>query len=197
MNAFTLRFIGSQLSKKGWRVEYYNYSSMFTSFEQNVDGLHAFWLTHSSADTHLVGHSLGGLLVLAMMEKYKLRALPRTVLMGSPVQGSAVAKKMSLSRWGRFLLGESMTALIAGRRNTQNNKIGVIAGNRGIGIGHLIQTLPEPHDGVVAVEEAKLDAEDQVGPPLTVLPVTHASMLLSKKVVSAIDRYLSVGRFGS
>ncbi len=200
MNAFSLRVIGNRLKKKGWEVIYWDYFSVFSSFDQNVDGLHRLWQKHMSDSTHLLGHSLGGLLVLAMMNKYRLTHLPRTVLMGSPVNGSAVVKKMLLSRLGRFVLGKSAQPLLSGvsvdNHNGENsaaqNKIGVIIGSKEIGIGHLIQQLPKPHDGVVAFEEAKMEtAEDQI-----VLPVTHASMLISRKIPEVIDRYLSTGVFG-
>lgn len=191
MNTMSMRFIGGQLSKKGWQVIYYNYSSMFETFDKNVAGLYQLWQKHRSAHTHLVAHSLGGLLVLAMIEKHQLKNLPRTVLLSSPVKGSAVAKKMMAFRIGRFFLGKSLDALVKGVQSTADNKIGIIMGNRGIGIGHLIQKLPGPHDGVVANQEASLEtAEDKV-----VFPVTHATMLLSSKVATAIDGYLNEGHF--
>ena len=191
MNTLSMRFIGGQLTKKGWQVIYYNYSSMFETFDKNVEGLYQLWQKHQSPQTHLVAHSLGGLLILAMMKKYQLKNLPRTVLLSSPVKGSAVAKKMMASSIGRFFLGKSLQALVTGEQYTAENKIGIILGSRGIGIGHLIQKLPGPHDGVVAAEEASLEnAEDKV-----ILPVTHATMLVSSKVVAAIDGYLKSGRF--
>ena len=193
MNAFSMRFIGNRLTKKGWQVIYYDYSSMFGSFDRNVDGLYKLWRSYRSENLHLVGHSLGGLLILAMMAKYQLRGIPRTVLMGCPVKGSAVAKKMMGSRWGKPALGKSIEALIAGDGNTLNNEIGIISGNKGIGIGHMIQKLPKPHDGVVAIEETEMDsASDAV-----TLPVTHATMLFSKDIANLIEHYLSKGRFHS
>ena len=195
MNTLSMRFIGRQLTKQGWKVIYYDYSSMFASFEQNVEGLYALWnktrMNTGALSTHLVGHSLGGLLILTMIKKYQLTDLPRTLLMGSPVNGSAVAKKMLPSKLGKVMLGKSALALTKGAEGGNVNKIGIIVGKRGIGIGHLIQRLPKPHDGVVAIEEAQLQgAEDKI-----VLPVTHATMLLSKQVADAIDRYLSKGSF--
>ena len=191
MSAFSMRFIGNQLAKKGWEVIYYDYSSMFTDFEQNVDRLYALWQKYKSDDTHLIGHSLGGLLVLAMMNKYHLKNLPRTVLMGCPINGSAVVKKMLPTMIGKAMLGKSALALLAGGEDIQSNRIGVIIGTRGIGMGHMIQRLPKPHDGVVASEEAEFtNAEDRIQ-----LPVTHASMLISRKVSDAIDRYLCSGGF--
>ena len=192
MSGFTLRSIGNQLVKKGWQLSYFNYSSMFTHFEKNVDDLYTLWNSCERESTHMVGHSLGGLLVLAMIEKYQLTNLPRTIVMGSPVNGSAVAKKLIKYRFGRAMLGKSAQVLVQGRENILQNKIGVITGTMGIGIGHLIQSLPKPHDGVVATTEATLtSAEDSIA-----LPVTHASMLFSRKISTAIDQYLSAGRFG-
>jgi len=128
MSGLSLRFIGNRLSKKGWQVVYYSYPSMFGAFGKSVDELYALWQIHNSSRTHLVGHSLGGLLILAMMQKYQLKELPRSLFMGCPVKGSAVAKKMEASRMGRTLLGKSINQLVGGKENVHGNKIGVIAG---------------------------------------------------------------------
>ena len=191
MNAFSMRLIGNRLARKGWQVLYYDYSSMLGSFDQNVSGLYELWRANRSDHTHLVGHSLGGLLILAMMDKYQLKEMPRTLLLGSPVKGSAVAKKMMASQWGRVFLGKSVDALVAGGENKLGNRIGIIAGSRGIGVGHLIQKLPKPHDGVVATDETQMESSEDA----IILPLTHATMLFSKKIPNAIDQYLTSGRF--
>ncbi len=191
MNGFSMRFIGHQLKKKGWQVSYYDYSSMFTPFEQNVEGLYALWQSFQSDQVRLVAHSLGGLLVLEMMKKYHLTNLPRTVLMGCPINGSAVAKKILSNKLGKAALGKSGKVLLSGVSCTQSNQFGIIIGSKGLGVGHLIQKIPKPHDGVVAFDEADTNcAEDKI-----ILPLTHASMLISRKTSGAIDRYLSVGKF--
>lgn len=198
MSAFHLRFIGRQLTKKGWRVIYYDYSSMFTAFDENIDGLYQLWQKEQSDNTHLVAHSLGGLLILAMMKKYQLKNLPRSILMGSPVNGSSVVKKMLPTWLGKAMLGKSAQTLLVGVAEStaemlasNHNKFGLILGDKGWGIGHMICRLPAPHDGVVSFAEADTEfAED-----IITFPVTHATMLLSNKVAAAIDQYLSAGRF--
>lgn len=191
MNKFVMHIIGRGLVKKGWRVIYFDYSSMFSDFGQNTQRLYQLWQQYESESTHLVAHSLGGLIVLKMMRKFHLKNLPRTVFIGTPINGSAVAKKLLRSFMGRMMLGKSLFALINGEKNKNGNRIGLIAGSRGLGIGHLIQPLPKPHDGVVAVQEVSLDdAEDKI-----VLPLTHATLLASSQTVDAINDYLTTGRF--
>jgi hypothetical protein len=68
----------------------------------------------------------------------------------------------------------------------------VIAGTRGIGLGALIGAdLPQPHDGVVAVEET-------VVPGITehlTAHVGHTEMLFSSEVARQCAAFLRHGRF--
>lgn len=156
----------------------------------------------SAADgtVHLVGHSLGGLLILRALERAAQRATPlppgRVVLLGSPVAGSdAAVALMHRPVLGRAL-GRSAAAL-AGATFAGNplagggRDIGIIAGNRPAGLGRFLAHFQEPNDGTVAVRETRLEgAVDRI-----VLSVSHTGMLLSRRVAREAAQFLHYGRF--
>ena len=143
---------------------------------------------------HLVGHSLGGLMLLKLFELLPEQPPGRIVLLGSPASGSRAAR--SVARWaiGPSLLGPIALAEIverSPRRWTLPRELGVIAGSTSAGLGRLVSDLPEPNDGTVAVEETRIEGmTDHV-----VLPVTHSGMVASASVADHVVRFLSTGRF--
>ena len=145
---------------------------------------------------HLVGHSLGGLLVLRMAAGCPELALGRIVLLGAPVNGSRAARAFAALPGASLIFGN-----LAGhellREATPRWRgpaaVGVIAGSHSLGFGRLVGDLPEPNDGTVAVEETDLDgASDHL-----LLPVNHAGLLLSDAVVEATASFLNSGRFAA
>lgn len=156
--------------------------------------------TVADGTVHLVGHSLGGLLILRALERAVQRATPlppgRVVLLGSPVAGSdAAAALMHRPLLGRAL-GRSAAAL-AGAAFAGNpfagggRDIGIIAGNRPAGLGRFLAHFHEPNDGTVAVRETQFEgAVDRI-----VLPVSHTGMLLSGRVARETAQFLRHGRF--
>lgn len=151
------------------------------------------------ADTlHLVGHSLGGMVILkAFDQEASLRAqLPpgRIVLMGSPLRGSRTAQNLAGLPFGKKIMGLSVgEELLAPRerRWDRSRDLGVIAGDWGVGLGRLVGKLGGPSDGTILVEETQLDgAADRV-----VLRVSHTGMVFSAAVARAAGTFLSTGRF--
>ncbi len=71
-------------------------------------------------------------------------------------------------------------------------EVGVIAGNRGLGLGQLlISGLPKPNDGVVTVEETRLRGmKDHI-----VMKVSHSGMLFSSRAAHEVCAFLKDGRF--
>jgi pimeloyl-ACP methyl ester carboxylesterase len=143
---------------------------------------------------HLVGHSLGGLMLLKLFELMPEQPPGRVVLLGSPVTGSHAAR--SVARWaiGPSLLGQIALAEIVERGPRQwtlPRELGVIAGSTSAGLGRIVSDLPEPNDGTVAVEETRIEGmSDHI-----VLPVTHTGMLASTTVSACIAAFLRTGLF--
>ena len=54
---------------------------------------------------HLVGHSLGGVVIARMLEEAPLSRPGRVAMLGAPMAGSAAARIVSRRRVGRWLVG--------------------------------------------------------------------------------------------
>jgi pimeloyl-ACP methyl ester carboxylesterase len=174
----------------------FSYPSVVANATANAQALKEF-LAGIRADTlHLVGHSLGGLVILKLFEDAAAAQLPagRVVLLGSPLRGSRVAEGLGRMPFGRKILGLSVAEELLAPRERQWNRsrdLGVIAGDLGIGLGRLVGTRGVPSDGTILVEETQLDgAADRV-----VLRVSHTGMLFSAAVARAAGAFLSTGRF--
>jgi pimeloyl-ACP methyl ester carboxylesterase len=175
----------------------FSYASVNSSMAANAQALAKF-LSELRADTlHLVGHSLGGLLILKLFEGGDADRLPpgRIVLLGSPLNGSRAARNLARLPFGRAIMGPAAAEeLLVPRAHRWNGarELGVIAGDLGFGLGRLVGTLGRPSDGTIRVEETGIEgAADRV-----VLPVSHSGMLFSAAVARAAGTFLSTGRFG-
>jgi pimeloyl-ACP methyl ester carboxylesterase len=176
----------------------FSYRSVAADASTNARQL-AEYLSALAADTlHLVGHSLGGLVILKAFElEVGLHArLPpgRIVLLGSPLRGSRTARNLARWPFGRRVMGRSIHEEVLTareRRWTGARELGLVAGDLGIGLGRLVGPLRGPSDGTVLVEETLLEgARDRV-----VLPVSHTGMLFSAVVARAAGAFLGTGSF--
>jgi pimeloyl-ACP methyl ester carboxylesterase len=174
------------------------YPSVTADITANARALAEF-LSPIRADTlHLVGHSLGGVVILKLFEEFadaSARLPPgRIVLLGSPMGGSRSARNFARLPFGKKIMGLGATGELLGlreRRWDHARDLGVIAGDLGIGLGRLAGTLGGPSDGTILVEETEVDgAADRV-----VLRVSHTGMLFSAAVARAAGAFLSTGRF--
>jgi hypothetical protein len=174
----------------------FSYPSVAADATTNARAL-AKYLSAIRADTlHLVGHSLGGLVILRLFEEDTVAQLPpgRIVLMGSPLQGSLTAQNLARLPFGRHIMGVGVgeeLLMPRERRWNRSRDLGVIAGDLGFGLGRLVGSLQGPNDGTVLIEETQIEgAADRV-----VLRVSHTGMLFSAEVASQAAAFLSTGRF--
>jgi pimeloyl-ACP methyl ester carboxylesterase len=182
----------------GAEARAFSYPSVAADATTNARAL-ATYLTAIRADTlHLVGHSLGGLVILKLFAEdagVQARLPPgRVVLLGSPLRGSRTAEKLARLPFGRKIMGLGVgEELLTSRERRWNGArdLGVIAGDLGFGLGRLVGTLGGPSDGTIMVEETELDgATDRL-----VLRVSHTGMLFSAAVARAAGAFLRSGRF--
>ena len=176
----------------------FSYPSVAADATTNARALAKF-LTAIPADTlHLVGHSLGGLVILKLFEddpEAHVRLPPgRIVLLGSPLRGSRAALNLARLPFGRKIMGSSACEelLVPRERRWDGARdLGIIGGNLGFGLGRLAGSLGGPSDGTILVEETQLNgAADRV-----VLRVSHSGMLFSAGVAKQAGTFLSTGRF--
>lgn len=182
----------------GMRAMIFSYPSIMNTLDQNAGLLARFIEDNGIERTHLVGHSMGGLVILRMLANRYTEVPGRVVCIGSPLCGSRVATFLDGQSWGEQLLGNSLPeGTIHGAANewasdvTARREIGSIAGSMSLGVGHIAGRFGEPNDGTVAVSETELDgATDHL-----VLPVSHMGLLLSRNVADQIGSFLKRGEF--
>jgi fermentation-respiration switch protein FrsA (DUF1100 family) len=151
------------------------------------------------ADTlHLVGHSLGGLVIRKLFELGEGERLPpgRLVCMGSPLNGSRAALNLARMPFGKLLVGRGVheeLLMPRERRWDGQRDFGVIAGNLSVGLGRIVGIKGAPSDGTIFVEETRLAGiADHV-----VVPVSHFGLPFSKLVAAQVGAFLRAGRFAT
>lgn len=192
-----------QLAQRGWALRVFPYSSLAESMDRVARrcALHALALARRTLQpVHLLGHSLGGMVIYRMFEAGVLAPdrfsgdFCRVVFMGTPVQGSQSARVLARSGPGRRLLGAvGGGALLEGvpDRWPFAAQLGIIAGNRPHGLGRFLSRFDVPNDGTVAVAETLLEgATDRC-----VLPVSHSGMWMSPAVAAQVSAFLDTGHF--
>jgi pimeloyl-ACP methyl ester carboxylesterase len=172
----------------------FSYRSVVDDVTANAAALAEFLRSFDAPRLDLVGHSLGGLVILKCLEDHPLSVPGRVVLLGSPLQGSAVARALSRfpllkAMLGRGIEQEAVPEVVRHWRGQR--EVGVIAGSLSIGMGRLFAPLPEPNDGTVTVAETLLQgAADHV-----VLPVSHTGLVYSGLVAQQAAHFLRDGHF--
>jgi pimeloyl-ACP methyl ester carboxylesterase len=193
MNGLETHWLRQRLETRGFAPRAFSYRSLHADLPEVVAALEA-QVRALPPPVHLVGHSLGGVMLLALFDRVSDLPEGRVVLLGSPVNGSCAAT--AVSRWpiGPAVLGRlALQELVGTRRRswTQPRDLGVIAGSTSAGMGRFVSDLPEPNDGTVAVEETLISGMKEH----LVLPVTHTGMLLSECVARQVCRFIMTGAF--
>ena len=66
----------------------------------------AAFATNHEDGLHFVGHSMGGLVIRALLHKERPANLGKVVMLGTPNAGSEIADYLALRRWTGLILGE-------------------------------------------------------------------------------------------
>lgn len=192
MRGITLAPLAQRLRGQGFSVETLDYASVSGSWDAAGARLAKRWRASAFQRVHVVGHSLGGMLALHVADTQSDLPQGRIVCLGSPLKGSASAKRMGAIPGGNFVMGHSLPILCDGFEQWSGARpVGVIAGCKPIGLGGLIGKLERPHDGTVSVVETHLAGIDDH----RVVDATHSGLAFSPKVANLIAGFLREGRF--
>lgn len=187
-----MALLASRLRRAGFRARSFAYSTTRHDLDSQVEKLYRFACSPGNRLPHFVAHSMGGLITLQMLENHSQTPSGRVVLMGSPLAGSSVAKRVSGWPAGRMLFGAAESTLIEGIEDWPDGReIGMIAGTRSLGLGLFAGSAGQKSDGTVLAEESRHDGlEDHIE-----IPATHTTMLLSAEVARQAIMFLREGRF--
>lgn len=186
--------LNQRLTQAGYDCHRFKYPCIKQSPEENADCLYDFVQTLDTKVIHFVCHSLGGLVLLHLFDRHVIRQAGRVVLLGSPVNGSEVARRLYCSRFTRWSLGKSVTGGLLGDSPAwmKWRDIGVIAGTLPLGVGLIVGGPGLPHDGTVSVEETRLPCATD----FLTYPVSHRFLLYSEEVAIQVVTFLRAGKFG-
>ena len=177
----------------GFATRLYHYHSLLRSVDENAMLLADHLKGMEAERLHLVGHSLGGLVILRMFQRGVSLPPGRVVFMGSPVRGSQAAQHLRDRGWG-FLLGRSGPEGLTLPHDAEwkePRELGVIDGTHAFSINPFHPALKPPHDGMVMVEETRIaGAKDSIE-----LHLAHTTMLFSIQLAEQVSGFLSEGRF--
>lgn len=188
---FMMNVLGYRLAKQGYLVKYFHYHSVIKDITANREKLFNYLQPLENQVVHLVGHSLGGLLILKLLEKHSLENVKSIVLLASPVNGSVASKAFIDKFYAKLIFGRSLPALVEGVQVEAEQQVGVIAGTGGMGVTQYFIKIPKPHDGVISVKEAELQGANE----MITLPVSHFPMIFSRQVAENIVEFIQTGQF--
>ncbi len=178
----------------GFDTSMFSYPSITGSMAEHVASLKAFAKAQGGEQLHFVGHSLGGIVILKLLESCNDFPPGRVVCMGSPMQGSCAVDGIARWPFARAALGAAICDEVLSKKPRQwdgHRDVGIIAGSLSIGIGRLFADFQEPSDGTLLVSETKLHgAKDHI-----VMPVSHTGMVFSAEVAKQTALFLRDGKF--
>ena len=191
LNRLAMQFLASRLQGVGYSAHSFGYPSMDKGLAENAADLARAIIALPEQRVHLVGHSLGGLVILRYLQDATDGRLGRAVLLGSPVAGSQAGARVAAHELGRPLLGRSAAIWESPQTWTLRGEVGMIAGSDQFGLAKLFVSLPGDNDGVVTIEETRIPGlADHI-----VLPVSHSGMLFSGDVADQTANFLRQGKF--
>ena len=197
VRGWEMALLRHRLRQLGYRVRQFRYRSMMKGLDENARRLKQF-LSETEGDTlHVLGHSMGGVLIRQVFEQNPDPRPGRLIAIGSPLLDCWVGRRFYQMHphLGRLMIGQTVADHISrpgdpvwrGRRD-----FGVLAGTYRFGIGAIFRTLPQPSDGVVLLDETRLEGlRDHM-----TFRLNHFGMLFSRRCTVQIARFLATGEFG-
>jgi pimeloyl-ACP methyl ester carboxylesterase len=183
-----MRLLAARLEARGYEARVFSYSGR-GPHDANVESLARF----SRDGGVFVGHSLGGLLVLEMLNRHPEIEARAVVLLGAPVRGCLAGRRFGERKVGCWMMG-ACRDLWDERpaRWTRRAPLGVIAGTLPLGLGRVFGgALPGQNDGVVCVDETTVEGMTE----RALVRHGHSMLICAPSVGRLVERFLSAGRF--
>ncbi len=195
----SMQWLARQFAKAGYNVVNEGYPSTRLDIAEAADHLHqklAPQLSSAPGQVHFVTHSLGGVVVRALLQSHRPTNLGRVVMLGPPSQGSEVVDRLARNPIYRWTTGPAGQELGTGPTSTPNLlgpvdfEVGVIAGRSSL--NPLFSSwLKGPNDGKVSVTKAAVPGLTD----LFVVARSHTYLMRSGEVARQALHFIAHGRF--
>ena len=188
---FSMYVMGKRFEKKGYRVLYFSYDIRGQRLDEISDGFRRFIEKEvKGVRYHLVGHSLGNIIVRNAFGEGMPTGLGRFVMLAPPNRVSVLAKRLKSNfvyRWrtgdcGQQLASKSFYESLP----LPDCEYGIIAGDRGQRL-----TFGEANDCIVAVETTRLVGSAD----WMVLHHSHTFIMNSRDTFEHSYHFLKHGKF--
>ncbi|HEY1065143.1 MAG TPA: alpha/beta fold hydrolase, partial [Pirellulales bacterium] len=192
--------IARRLRREGHAVYNLSYCSTRRPIPWHADNLRRVLAgLEQHAEIHLVGYSLGGLVIRAALANHDDPRVRRVVTIGTPHLGAEKADKWAGWPLFDFVAGETGWQLGTGERSitrvlppTLNREFGVIAGGRGRDRGYS-PILPGDNDWTVTVASTRLPGAAD----FLLVRAPHSLLTHNRQVQDATASFLEHGWFRS
>jgi pimeloyl-ACP methyl ester carboxylesterase len=192
MPGAAMALLAARLARAGYATHVFTYRGR-SPHEGNVTRFARF--AHEAAQgraAHFVGHSLGGVLALEMLNAHLELPVASAVLLGAPARGCLAGRRLGSAKVGRWMLG-GCGELWHEREAVWKRAapLGVVAGTVPLGLGRAFGRLPGPNDGVVRVDETVVDGMTA----RALVPLGHSLLIVSGAVGRQVECFMREGRF--
>jgi pimeloyl-ACP methyl ester carboxylesterase len=197
----SMNYMQGQLTETGYNVFNYDYESRKNEIDSLVTDLQQYLGTCCSqkeSDLHFVTHSLGGILVRALIARERPKNIGRVVMLSPPNRGSETVDLLKDYKLFKTIFGPASMQLgtdpdsVPNRLGPADFELGIITGDKTIDpVSSLI--IPGVDDGKVAVENTKLEGMAD----FLIMNVSHAYIMENPEVVGEVIHFLRNGSFSS
>jgi hypothetical protein len=183
--------LGKRFRSAGYQTLNFPYNQTIRSLDEISGQLVEFiGQKVKTSDYHLIGHSLGNVIIRNAFRKDYPAGLGKIVMLAPPNQPAHLAKRLKKNLIYRVFTGDSGQKLSEEKfyRDLPIPRVpfGVIAGDKGQSL-----TFSEPNDGVVTVESTKLEGmADWI-----LLHHGHTFIMNCKDTFEHCVRFVESGRF--
>ena len=193
--------LGKRLRRAGYTILNPLYPSWRWPLDRIVEDLHSRLARFAQplGTVHCVGHSMGGLVLRALLARQRPANLGRVVMLGTPNSGSELADLLYRLRLHGPVLNRAGQCLRTVRPTEVEQllgaidyPLGIIAGDRPLVAPLSGLVFRAPNDGKVSVAATHIAGQSDH----LVMPVAHTALIYSQPVADQVARFLKEGRFG-